>query len=135
MNLFNETPKMYGEQNQLGQPEAFAKMMAHREQMAMNAYSPDHKAIAGAEQIKGQDLGTVTIQLRQLEKNVAMMSEAIEMLRGKLSPVLEAVPERDKNPAQKPPATSEMAGFISRLNDVLTDQIYRVRSLTEGVDL
>lgn len=135
MSVFNETTKMYGEQNQLGQPEAFAKMMAHREQMAMNAYSPDHKAIAGANQIKGQDLGSVTIQLRQLEKNVAMMSEAIELLRGKLSPILQPAPERDEGPVQKPPAASEMAGFISRLNDVLTDQIYRVRSLTEGVDL
>jgi hypothetical protein len=128
--MYNETPKMYSEQNQIGQPEAFAKMMSHREDMARNAYN--HGAIAGAEQIKQ---GGIAMELRHMEKNLAALTAAVDALANKLSPMIRAVPEKDGEDTNDRGASSELAELIRRNNRQLQINLNRIYGLTGGIDL
>lgn len=129
--MFNETPKMYSEQNQLGQPEAFKKLMEHQAHEAKRQ-AQYGGAIAGAEQVKQ---GGIALELRHVEKNIAALTAEIDLLANKLAPLIRPRPEKEGVGVTGRDANSELAEFMRRNNQQLQMNIDRIRQLTEGIDL
>jgi len=111
-------------------------MMSIREQIAQKQYADhmDHQIRGAAMETPKVESGLVR-ELQYMDKNLSALMCNIDMLHNRLSPVLIPQPETAAGLRNGPTSGSSLTMQLSAFNSILSDQLTRLDSLTQGLDL
>lgn len=113
-------------------------MMSIREQIAQKQYA-DHMD----QQIRGAAIGAEATriesglmrELQHMEKNLSALICNIDVLQGRLAMVSIPQPETSPGLRNGPASGSSLTMQLAAFNTILSDQLTRLDSLTQGLDL
>jgi len=113
-------------------------MMSYQDQVAEKRHYHE-QAIRGAtpigiQEVERKESGLMR-ELRHMEKNLHAMEAVISMLNGRLEPVLIPAPSPDVGLRNTACSGSSLTHQLAAFNSLLSDQLTRLESITQGLDL
>ncbi len=112
----------------MGYHEQVAEKRGHYEQ-AIRGATP-----IGIQEVERKESGLMR-ELRHMEKNLHAMEAVISMLNGRLEPVLIPAPSPDVGLRNTACTGSSLTHQLAAFNSLLSDQLTRLESITQGLDL